>query len=197
MDSEPSGKSIKITERDIKQDVLTCVDFDKNIWVKMGFPMNTSNGMVDREIMRNLSGPPYVFKADRLNLIDDQHPEGVELNDVEVIFMHGGRKQDGNWMFSSLEDGYPVVETVRAVNEYLKLKGQPLVEVVMACNDSPPSEIKVGDFNTDENIVYAVGESIILRSAGMSEDGKIHFSAKASEFWGLDKLEVSKDINIL
>jgi hypothetical protein len=197
MNSEPNGEIIKITNRDVKQDVLNCIDFEKNIWIKQGLPTNTDTGIVDREVMRNLSGPPYVFRADTMKLYDNKHLTGVELNNVGVIFMHGGREGvDGKWMFSSLENGYPVVETVRAVNEYLMQKGEPLIEVVMACNNYPPSDIKVGDFNSNENIVYAVGETVSLMNAGMFEDGKINFTAKASDFWGLDNLTVSQQIKI-
>jgi len=194
MDKDPI---IKITQRDVKQDLLNCIDLDKNIWIKEGFPINTDTGIVDSEVMQNLSGPPYVFKADVMNLFDSQHPEGVELKNVGVIFMHGGRRENGDWMFSDIENGYPVVETVKAVNEYLKKKGESPVEVVMACNKFLASEITIGDFDANENIVYAVGETVGLMNAGMSEDGKIHFNARAGSFWGLDKLATSQQIEIL
>ncbi|MFA5828566.1 MAG: hypothetical protein WC841_04410 [Candidatus Shapirobacteria bacterium] len=189
---------IKITERDIQVETLVCVDLERNIWIRRGFPMNRETRSVDREVMRNLSGPPYVFKADVMSLYDEKHPEGVILENVQVIFMHGGREEGGKWQFSSIEDGYPVVETVRAVNKYLEDKGEPPVQVVMACNrSSSPEGIKIGDFRPDEKIIYAVGETVGLRTAGMSEDGKIHFSAKASDFWGLDQLALSQEIDIL
>lgn len=197
MDSEPTGQIIKITERDLKEEKLTCVDLDNNIWIKEGFPKNSDTGIIDGEVMRNLSGPPYVFKADLMNLYDEKHPNGVELKDVGVIFMHGGRKEGGKWMFDKIEDGYPVVETVRVVNEYLKQRGESPVEVVMACNYSSPSDVKVGDFNADENIVYAVGETVGMVNAGMSEEGKIHFKAIAKDFWGLDELAISQQVKVL
>ena len=188
---------IRITERETASEDLVCLDPERNIWIKRGFPMNRDTGKVDREVMRNLSGPPYVFKAEAMTLYDDGHPEGVTLQDVGVIFMHGGRREPGKWMFSSIEDGYPVVETVRAVNEYLESKGEPPVQVVMACNkSSSPEGVKVGDFDSGENIVCAVGETVRLVAAGMDDDGRIHFAAKASDFWGLDVLATGQEITI-
>ena len=67
----------------------------------------------------------------------------------------------------------------------------------MACNKFLASEITIGDFDANENIVYAVGETVGLMNAGMSEDGKIHFNARAGSFWGLDKLATSQQIEIL
>ena len=197
-DDDEKIETIRITERDVHQEVLTCIDPDRDIWVVFGFPMNVESGTIDRNVMRNLEGPPYVFVADTMDLVDNKHPQGVRLENVRSIFMHGGREGDGPWMFSSLDDGYPVVETVRAVNGYLVSKGESPIQVIMACNESPsPYGIKVGDFASSEHIVYAVGETVGLRSAGMSEDGKIHFSAQAGDFWGLDDLIVSQQIKIL
>lgn len=152
MSENPGGEVIKITDRDLKADTLICIDFERNIWVKMGFPMERDTGKVSGEVLRNLSGPPYVFRAEVMNLYDKKHSEGVKLEEVGVIFMHGGRREGGKWMFSSFENGYPVVETVNAVNDYLKQKGEPPVQVVMACNESSsPLGIKVSDFALRKN----------------------------------------------
>jgi hypothetical protein len=203
MDSS-HGESIRVTERDISKEVsktLQCINFDRNIWVRFGLPTN-DQGVVDRELMKNLSGPPYVFSADRIVLKDSKHVDGVEFNNVNVIFMHAGRKNEkGNqpWVFSSFEDGYPVVETVNEVNKYLKSKNEKPVSIVMACNhysDDSDIEIKIGDFPRDQVIVYAVGETVSLENATMSEDGKIFFEAKANEFWGLENLKVSESIKL-
>jgi hypothetical protein len=189
---------MKITERDLHEETLSCVDSERNIWIKRGFPMDKETGVFDGEMLRNLSGPPHVFMADVINLRDEKHPEGVRLENVGVIFMHGGREEGGQWMFDSIEDGYPVVETVKAVNEYLESEGEDPIRVVMACNDSPsPFGIKVGDFEAHESIVYAVGESVKFAGASMSEDGKVHFEAVAKDFWNLDQLEVEQQIEVL
>lgn len=189
---------LKITERELQQETLSCIDLERDIWVKFGFPVDKESGTFDREMLRNLSGPPYVFMADTIKLIDERHYNGVTLKDVKVIFMHGGREGDGKWMFSSIEDGYPVVETVKAVNEYLESKGESPIRVVMACNESSsPLGIKVGDFQAHESIVYAVGETVGFAGASVSEDGKVHFEAVAEDFWNLDQLELEQQIEIL
>ncbi len=189
---------VEVTKRDTEEDTLVCVDLDRNIWIKMGFPRNQDTGIVDREVMKNLSGPPYVFTADELSLFDKKHPKGETLKDVTVIFMHGGREDGEKWMFSSFKDGYPVVETVQKVNQYLKDHGMKQVQVVMACNSSPyPDEIKVGDFPPGVSIVYAIGETVGLKHAGMAENGKITAGIEANDFWGLDNLATEQKIKIL
>ena len=110
---------LRVTERDLQRDLLVCIDLERNLWVKRGFPRNGDTGIVDDGVMRNLSGPPYIFKASTTTFYDLKHPRGITLRDLNVIFMHGGRKPNGPWMFSSLDDGYPVVETTRAANKYL------------------------------------------------------------------------------
>ena len=105
-------ETIRITDRDVHQEVLTCIDPDRDIWVVFGFPMNVESGTIDRDVMRNLEGPPYVFVADTMDLVDKKHPRGVRLENVRTIFMHGGREGDSPWMFSSLDDGYPVEQTL-------------------------------------------------------------------------------------
>ena len=153
--------------------------------------------------MRNLSGPPYVFNASKIVLKDNKHPEGVEFSSVNVIFMHGGRKygKAGQpWVFSSFKDGYPVVETVNEVNKYLSSKEGKPISIVMACNDYSSNsdiDIKIGDFDINQSIVYAVGETVSLKNAGMNEDGSIFFEAEAKDFWGLDDLKVSESVKIL
>ncbi len=187
---------IRVTEADAETDTLVCVDIGSNIWINRGFPRNTDTGIVDKEVMRNLSGPPYVFVVDELTLIDNEHPQGVQLFNVMVIFMHAGRRSDQPWVFSSLDDGYPVVETVQKTNAYLKEQGEGPIEVVLGCNDYPeqPLGIKVGDFPPNSGIVYAVGETVQLMSACMSDSAQIKFTAKANDFWGLDVLSVAQQI---
>lgn len=191
----------EITERDMRreEEFLSCINLERKIWVRFGFPMEGASGIVTNKVMRNLSGPPYVFDANRMLLKDRKHPQGVELKNVKVIFMHGGREQGKEWMFSSLEDGYPVVETVTEVNKHLLSKGDKPVSIVMACNeDTSNAEIKVGDFPPNSNIVYAVGETVTLKKAGMEDDGSIYFEAQAGDFWGLDILQTSQqEIEIL
>ncbi len=192
------GEIIEINERDIRKEEenLSCIDLEKGIWVRFGFPMNTETGIVGVTEMKNLSGPPYVFTADEIVLKDQQHPEGVKFNKVNVIFMHGGREEGGKWMFSSLEDGYPVVETVEAVNRKLLSQGEPPVKIVMACNKNMNNnEILIGDFPPGE-VVYALGETITLKRAGMFKDGEIYFEAKANNFLGLEDLRINESIKI-
>ena len=194
------GEYIEISKRDIRkeEECLSCIDLGRNIWVRFGFPMNAETGIVGVTEMRNLSGPPYVFTAARIVLTDDKHPEGVEFNNIKVIFMHGGREDGGKWMFSSLKDGYPVVETVIAVNRELLSQGESPVKIVMACNNEISNpEIKIGDFPGESDLVYAVGETVSLRRAGMDKEGSIYFEAKAKDFWGLEDLEVFESIKIL
>ncbi len=195
---QEKNELVEVTKRDTEGETLFCVDLERNIWVKMGFPRNQDNGIVTREIMKNLSGPPYVFTADSLTLIDNKHPEGATVKDVTVIFMHGGREGTGKWVFSSFRDGYPVVETVEKVNQYLKEKGEKQIQVIMACNQSPsPEEVKVGDFPAGTQVVYAVGETVGLIHAEMSKDGEISATVKAGDFWGLDYLVTEQQIKIL
>lgn len=196
MENSPTEK-ITVTERDVQYHALICINLERNIWIKRGFPMNTDTGIVDKEVMRNLSGPPYVFLAKELVLVDDRHPQGATLTDVQVIFMHGGRQPGKAWMFSSFEDGYPVVETVNEVNAYLRENGEPSIQVVLSCNFSESADgIQIGDFPPHSGIAYAVGETVGLVSAKMDEDAKISVKAKANSFWGLDDLLVGQQITI-
>jgi len=198
---ESTGDSfdIRISKRDVSGETLVCIDLDRNIWIKKGFPREKDTGIVTREIMINLSGPPYVFQARSMTFFDEKHPDGLELKDKWVIFMHGGRRTNTDkWMFSSFDDGYPVVETVRAVNQYLTKSGEGPIGVVMACNDYPESSlVKVGDFKPEERVVYAVGETVGLRSAFMTEDGEIQCSVKAENFWNLDETSIADQVHII
>jgi len=198
-ESNNDSHIVRITQRDVIGETLVCIDLDRNIWVKKGFPRERDKGIVSAEIMRNLSGPPYVFQAKTMTFFDEKHPDGLELKDKWVIFMHGGRRTNTDeWMFSSFDDGYPVVETVRAVNRHLSENGEGAIEVVMACNDYPiPSLVKVGDFKPEERVVYAVGETVGLRSGYMTEDGEIYCSVRAKNFWNLDEVNIADQINII
>lgn len=188
---------ITITERDVAGQTLVCCDLERNLWFRFGFPKN-SYGYVDSELFQNLEGPPYVFQADTIDLFDDSHPGGIRLENVMVIFMHAGREEGGEWVFSSFENGYPVVATVRAVNSYLVEHGLPEITVVMGCNDfESPSGVKVGDFSPGENVVYAVGEAVGFLGADMMEDGTIHFRAVAHDFWNLDTIHVGQQIRVV
>ena len=197
-DHEPGH--IVITKRDVLGEELVCVDLDSGIWFRYGFPRNR-DGIVDAKVMKELSGPPYVFDADVLTLVDDEHPGGVRLEHRRVIFMHGGRKVGGRWMFSSLEEGrgQPVVETVERLNEYFVARGEPKIEVVAACNKYPPREgdlgIRVGEFGGE--IVHAVGERAYLQCGQMDEDGRVTFGISTDRFWGLNEMEIRNQIRFL
>lgn len=196
---ESTEPTIRVTEADTKTDTLVCVDVDSNIWINRGFPRNTDTGIVDKEVMRNLSGPPYVFVANELTLIDDKHTQGMVFHNVRVIFMHAGRRSDQPWVFSSLDDGYPVVETVEKTNAYLQEQGEGPIQVVLGCNNYPeqPLGIKIGDFPPNSGIVYAVGETVQLMSACMSDSAQIKFTAYAHDFWGIDELSVAQQIRVV
>ncbi len=190
------SKTIIVTERDLQDTTLVCIDLDRNIWIKEGFPKKLDTGIVDRETLKNMSGPPYVFTANELTLFDRSHPSGAKVKDVTVIFMHGGRQGNGTWVFSSYTDGYPVIETVDRANEYLKEKGRKQIQVIMACNESPsPEGVKIGEL-PPKKVVYAVGEKVGLKYAAMDESGKITAAIKADDFWGLDDLLTEQQITI-
>lgn len=101
-------------------------------------------------------------------------------------------------VFSSFTNGYPVVATVRAVNEDLKKRGMPSISVVIGCNQFETTEgVKTGDFSFGDHVVYAVGEKIWVRHAGMSDDGKIYFKIYAQDFWNLDEVAVGQQIQLI
>lgn len=177
---------------------LVCVDHKRNIWIKTGFPGNQDTLIIDQGVLKNLSGPPYVFTVNELTLIDNKHPSVITVKDVTVIFMHGGREAAGKWMFSDFKNGYPVVETVKKVNQYLAQKGKKPIQVIMACNDQPsPKNIKVGDFPPGTGVVYAVGDSVGLIRAEMAKNGKVTAVITANDFWGIDNLVAEQQITIL
>lgn len=48
-----SDEMIRVTKRDMTEELLVCRDLEGNIWFRFGFPMN-EDGQIDRQVMNNL-----------------------------------------------------------------------------------------------------------------------------------------------
>jgi len=192
---------IRITKADIfsANQKLICLSVEKNLWVRAGLPVD-GNGKFSDEMLWDLEGPPLVFMASRLHIVDKSHPQGVNLDNVMVIFMHGGREEGGEWKFSQLEGphSYGVKETVEALDDYCQRNDLPLVEMVVACNEKTPNPlgIKVKDLN-HRPIAQAVGDLLYFNGASRDRN-RIYFSVGCpGDIWGLDHLITKRKIRVL
>lgn len=137
---------------------------------------------------------PHVFKVDELTVYDPNH-NPVKLTDTKVLMAHGIRS-GGKWRFL---DGANVVETVNSYNKYAQKQGLKPVEFLVVCNltEHNPLGIRVGDFDANQNLPYAVGSNVSLRQAGMSkvENGRTVMAVASDQaFFGLDRLINHKKI---
>lgn len=167
------------------------VDSEKGIKVMQGTPTEIDhNGSFNPPGTEMLVIPntPHVFNVDELNVRDRNHPN-EQLKDVNVLMAHGIRV--GNkWKFLN---GGEVVETVEAYNRFAGEHGQKPVEFLVVCNQAEPHPmgIRVGEFDANQNIAYAVGENVHLTWGGRSkvEGGKTSMEVGVDKtFFGLDKL---------
>jgi hypothetical protein len=195
-----NGPIIKITKEDVfsASKSLICLSLEKKLWVRAGLPVEESGKFSD-EMLEDLDGPPLVFLTKNLHVVDLLHPDGVDISDAMVIFMHGGRVEGGEWKFSQLEGprSYGVKETVDALDGYCERQGLRKVEMVIACNEKTPNPlgIKVKDLN-HRPIAQAVGD--VLYFGGATKDrGKVDFNIRCEgRIWGLDSLILSRKIRV-
>ena len=138
---------------------------------------------------------PHVFTVDRLTVTDRNHYKSM-IGHVKIILAHAVRI-DNIWKF---QEGGNVVDTVKAYNKYASEHGLGPIEFVIACNESDrsPLNIRVGEFDADQNIAYAVGENVQLTGGGYSRvatDDKVYIDISVDkDFFGLDQLIKHKEI---
>jgi hypothetical protein len=172
------------------------VDREKGIKVMKGVPTRIdSEGTFNSPGTEALFIPntPYVFKVDELTVKDKEHPN-TKISDVNVLMAHGVR-QGNTWRFTQ---GGDVVATVDAYNKYAGERGQKLVEFLVVCNEQEPDPmgIRIGEFDAQQNIAYAVGENVGLTHGDRSkvENGKTIMEVSVNNtFFGLDNLIQQKE----
>jgi hypothetical protein len=181
--------------KDIDIKILTpiklVVDREKGISVIQGPPTH-----LDQQGLYNPPGTemlvipnsPHVFKVDELTVRDSNHPN-EQLSDVNVLMAHG-IKTDNKWRFV---DGGDVVETLNAYNTYAGQNRLRPIEFLVVCSRAEPHPmgIRVGVFDSSQNIAYSVGEDIHMFWGGKSkvESGKTSLEVSVDKsFFGLDRL---------
>jgi hypothetical protein len=173
------------------------IDKEKGISIMQGPPTQ-----LDQQGVYNTPGTemlvipnsPHVFKVDELTVRDSNHPN-EQLSDVNVLMAHG-IKVGNHWRFI---DGGDVVETVNAYNTYAGQSGLKPIEFLVVCNEAPPHPmgIRVGMFDSSQNIAYSVGENVHIFWGGLSkvEAGRTKMDISVDKsFFGLDQLIQHKQL---
>jgi hypothetical protein len=175
------------------------VDREKGIKVMQGAPTRIdSQGTFNSPGTEALYIPhtPHVFNVDELTVKDKEHPN-AKIPDVNVLMAHGVR-EGNSWKFAQ---GGDVVATVEAYNKYAGEHRQKPVEFLVVCNEQQPDllGIRIGEFDAQQNIAYAVGEKVSLvhgdRSKVEGERLVMEVSVDDS-FFGLDTLIKQKEVEL-
>ncbi|NQS89576.1 hypothetical protein HQ584_07305 [Patescibacteria group bacterium] len=170
------------------------LDSTTGLYIRPGVPVENIS-VPEPQI--KIPDEPHVFVVDEMHVTDKNH-RGLILSDVPVMFAHGHRIGKV-WQFAN---GQSVTETVKAWGVYAKINNLPQIEFVIACNEENqpnPMGIKIKDFETGKLIAQAVGNTLNLGIAKIDRGGRVIFETaegKNEEIWGLDELEVSKQIEI-
>lgn len=187
--------------RGILAPVEITIDQARGIKLMHGTPTRTEqlgSQSIERLVIPNI---PHVFNVDELTVNDKEH-NNERITDVNVLMAHGVRSGD-TWKFL---DGQEVVLTVNAYNIYAGEHSQSPIEFLVVCNEQEPDPmgIRIGEFDANQNMAYAVGENVHLTGGDRSkvEQGKVFMDVSVdSTFFGLDKLidskKIQSDIKIL
>lgn len=177
----------RLTSKSDDVDVL--VGVDEGIFVSLGIP--------EKDNVIEIPDKPYVFVADELRVRDENHSDGLLLENTPLIMAHGVRNDKDEWVFLN---GQSIPETVKAYNQYAGKEGLPTLEFVVVCNKDSITEdsgIRVYEPNIPDNVAYAVGEELVVNTV-MESDGKsrIYVTAQGS-IANLDTVKTANDITLI
>jgi hypothetical protein len=146
------------------------------------------------QVINDIPNDPYTFMVKDLTVERKKDGKKFELKDVNILLCHGWNP-NGKWKFLN---GDGVVSSVKRFNE-----GHPdkKIELITSCNDKndQSEEIKVG-VSELSNVAHVVGSTVNTAYGYILPTADIHMSVtipKDGNDWGLEELEVGKQVKIL